>query len=115
MRVPSLLQKLRFLGQAEGDKRTYYVFQGGGDYLVASANGTAALNVTLVARKIPEVIARRFRGREVTTSLLKRASGRPDLFRAPFAPLNALYVMVALGAARKLKKREGRAMVFKIR
>src|SRR5437868_2306331 len=32
-----------------------------------------------------------------------------------FAPLNAFYVMVALGRARKLKKTEGRAMVFQVR
>ena len=40
---------------------------------------------------------------------------RPDLFDDNFSPLNALYTMVALGRAKKLKKRQGRAMVFKIK
>ncbi len=113
MNIRSLLQELTFQGRAQGLKRTYYVFQGTGDYLVASANGRAGLNITVVGRRVPRALSGKFRGREVTTSLLKRKSGR--LLAEPFAPLNALYVMVALGAARKLKKREGRAMVFKIR
>ena len=113
MNIRSLLQGLSFLGRAQGSKRTYYVFQGTRDYLVASANGRTGLNITVVDRKVPQLLSGRFHGREVTTSLLKRKGGR--LFGEPFAPLNALYVMVALGRARKLKKREGRAMVFKIR
>jgi len=36
------------------------------------------------------------------------------LFERYFDRLNALYVMVALRKARKLKKRLGKAMVFKI-
>jgi hypothetical protein len=47
--------------------------------------------------------------------MLAKRSGRPDLFRVPFVPLNSLYVMVSLGRARKLSKQEGRAMVFKIK
>ena len=113
MRLRSLLQDLKWIGQAKGDKRIYSVVQGTSDYLVVSPNGRTNLNVTIVDKRAPETLARRFGGREVTTSLLKRKGGR--LFGEPFAPLNALYVMVALGRARKLKKRAGRAMVFKIR
>ncbi len=115
MRLRSLLQGLKWIGQAKGDKRIYSVFQGAGGYLVVSPNGRTNLNVTLVDKRVPDALARRFGGREVTTSLLKRKSGRRGLLAEPFAPLNALYVMVALGRARKLKKRDGRAMVFKIR
>lgn len=111
MRIPSLLQNLQFIGEAEGDRRTYYVFRGTGGYVVASSNGKADLNVTVVDREILGVIQRRFGGREVTTRLVVQRSRRPDRFAA----LNALYVMVALGAARKLRKRDGKAMVFKIK
>jgi hypothetical protein len=51
----------------------------------------------------------------VTTVRLRKDGRRPDLFGSPFAALNALYVMVGLGRARKLKHREGKAMLFKIR
>ena len=115
MRIPALLQRLEFVGQAEGDRRTYYVFKGNSAYVVASPNGKAALNVSVVDAEVPEVITRRFGGREVTSSTLKHKSHRPDLFGASFAALNGLYAMVALGRARKLKKREGKAMVFRIK
>ena len=115
MRLRSLLQDLKWIGQAKGDKRIYSVVQGTSDYLVVSPNGRTNLNVTIVDKRAPETLARRFGGREVTTSLLKGKLGRRGLLGEPFAPLNALYVMVALGRARKLKKRAGRAMVFKIR
>lgn len=115
MRIPRLLQGLEFVGQAEGDRRTYYVFKGASAYVVASPNGKAALNLSVVDGEVPEVITRRFGGREVTSRSLMHKSRRRDLFGASFAALNALYVMVALGRARKLKKREGKAMVFKIK
>jgi len=40
---------------------------------------------------------------------------RPDLFGDNFSRLNALYTMVALGRAKKLKQRLGKSMVFKIK
>ncbi|MGH9600819.1 MAG: hypothetical protein ACRD24_00405 [Terriglobales bacterium] len=115
MRIPALLQKLEFVGQAEGDRRTYYVFQGSAGYVVASANGPSGLNVSIVGKEFLEAITRRFRGRQVTTSLIVQKSRRPRVLGLRFAALNALYVMVALGAARKLKKHDGKAMVFKIK
>ena len=111
MRIPSLLQNLKFIGEAEGDRRTYYVFQASGGYVVASSNGKAALNITVVDKRVPGVIQRRFGGREVTTRLVVQRSRRLERFAA----MNALYVMVALGAARKLRKRDGKAIVFKIK
>lgn len=115
MRVASVLQKLEFVGQAEGDRRSYFVFKGTKDYVLASPNGDTALNVTLVDQEAPDVIAKRFHGRQVTSAMLVEQGRRPDLFSASFAALNALYVMVGLGRARKLKKRLGRAMLFKIK
>src|SRR5437773_12306492 len=112
MRISTVLQGLHFVGQAEGDRRTYYVFQGEGPYLVASPNVRGGLNVNLVERETPDVLSRRFKGQRVTGSILVRKGRRPDLFGADFAALNALYVMVALGRARKLKKHEGRALVL---
>jgi hypothetical protein len=71
--------------------------------------------VNVVSLGILEIIGRKFRGQELTGPMLAKRSGRPDLFRVPFVPLNSLYVMVSLGRARKLSKQEGRAMVFKIK
>jgi hypothetical protein len=115
MKISSMLQGLRLVGQAEGDRRTYYVYQGDGPYVVASPNDRGGLNVNLVESEAPEAVARRFKGQRVTTNRLMEQGRRPDLFNASFAALNSLYVMVALGRARKLKRREGRALVFSVR
>lgn len=115
MRIPSLLQKLPFVGQAEGERLTYYVFEGNRAYLVVSPNARGGLNMNVVDREAPEVISHQFGGQRVTGKKLVQKGRRPDLFGDNFSRLNALYTMVALGRARKLKKREGRAMVFKIK
>ncbi len=115
MKISKLLESLNFVGQAEGDRLTYYVFQGDGPYLVAAPNDRGGFNVNIVDREAPDVVGRRFKGKRVTGRLLVEQGRRPDLFGAAFAPLNALYVMVALGRARKLKKRDGRALVFTVK
>jgi hypothetical protein len=115
MRISSVLQGLRLIGQAEGDRRTYYVYQGDGPYVVASPNDRGGLNVNVVESEAPDVVARRFKGQRVTSGTLMEQGRRPDLFKASFAALNSLYVMVALGRARKLKKRDGRALLFTVK
>jgi hypothetical protein len=114
MRIPALMTNLEFVGQAEGDRLTYYVFKGPASYLVVSAGSRGGLNVNIVEAEVPGVILGRFGGAQVTSKLLGKAGRRPDLFGEGFGRLNSLYVMVALGKAKKLKKREGKAMVFKI-
>jgi hypothetical protein len=115
MRIPVLFKELQYVGRAEGDRSTYHVFKGGLGYLVIAPNNRGGLNVNVVSLDIPEIIGRKFGGQELTGPMLAKRSGRPDLFRVPFVPLNSLYVMVSLGRARKLSKQEGRAMVFKIK
>ena len=114
MRIPTLMTNLEFVGQAEGDRLTYYVFKGPASYLVVSAGSRGGLNVNIVEAEVPGVIIARFGGQQVTSKLLGKAGRRPDLFSESFGRLNSLYVMVALGKAKKLKKRDGKAMVFKI-
>ena len=115
MRIPTLLNRLPFVGQAEGDRRTYYVFEGNGAYLVVSPNKGGGLTLSVVDQETPGVISRRFSGQRVTGRMLTEKGRRPDLFGDSFSPLNALYTMVALGRARKLKQKMGRATLFKIK
>jgi hypothetical protein len=114
MKIPELFSNIAYVGQAEGDRKTYYVFQGRSRYLVVSPNAQGGFNMNLVDPEAREVIRKRFRGKKVTTRLVSDTARRPDLFPRPLEALNVLYVMVALGDARKLKQREGKAMVFKI-
>ena len=114
MKVSKLFEGVHYSGKAEGDRKTYYIFESDSGYLVVAPSSASRFNLTVVDREVPEVVARAFRGKRVTTSRLREGSRRPDLFNIPFAALNALYAMVGLGRARKLKQREGKAMVFKI-
>lgn len=115
VKIPTLLKQLPFVGQAEGERLTYYVFEGNRAYLVVSPNSRGGLNLNVVDQDTPEVISRRFSGQRVTGQMLVQKGRRPDLFADNFSPLNALYTMVALGRAKKLKQKLGRAMVFKIK
>ncbi len=112
VKIPDYFKDVRYTGRARGARRTYHVFAGSHAYLVVSPNTRGGLNVNPVSRKAPDLISRHFHGRRVTSKRLAKAGGP---FRAAFAPLNALYVMVALGRARKLAIREGRSMVFSIK
>jgi hypothetical protein len=114
MRIPELLTNLEFVGRAEGDRLTYHVFKGRTAYLIVSANSRGGYNLNVVDAKTPNVLLKKFAGEQVTTKLLSRNSRRQDLSGQRFNRLNSLYVMVAIGKAKKLKKREGRSMVFKI-
>jgi hypothetical protein len=107
-----LSRGLPFVGLAEGERLTYYVFEGNGAYLVVSENSRGGLNMNVVDQDAPAVISRRFSGPGTT---LAQRGRRPDLFGDSFSRLNALYTMVALGRAKKLKQRLGRSMVFKIK
>lgn len=115
VKIQALLQKLPFVGLAEGDRLTYYIFEGNGAYLVVSANSRGGFNLNVVDREAPDVILRRFGAQRVTGRMLIQKGRRPDLFSDAFSSLNALYTMVALGRAKKLKQKMGRATVFKVK
>ncbi len=115
MKVSELFSGIRYVGRAEGDRKTYYVFEGHSGYMVVTPSSGSTFNMSVVDSEVPEVVSKAFRKKRVTSVRLKGSNRRPDLFGAPFATLNALYVMVALGRARKLKRREGKAMVFRIK
>lgn len=114
MKIQSLFENLHFVGQAEGDRRTYHVFEGKGAYLLVAANNRDGFNVTGISLEAPGVIQKRFKGKRVTAAMIQDESRRPDLFRSRFEALGALYVLAATRRAKKLKKREGRALIFKV-
>lgn len=114
MRIVDVFRTLEYVGRAEGDRKTYHVFEGPHAYLVVAANTARSYNLNVVDRKAVDLLARRFKGRKVTTGDVARKSGRPKLLGDRFAALNALYAMAATGRAQKLQQRKGRSMVFKI-
>ena len=113
MKISELFDGIRYVGRAEGDKKTYYVFDGTNGYLVIAPTETGYY-MSVVDREVPDVVTHKFKGTSLTAKQLRSRARRPELFSGDFGPLNALYVMVALGRARKLKRRAGKAMIFKI-
>jgi hypothetical protein len=114
MKISELFNGLRYVGHAQGDRNTYHVFDGSSGYLVVAPASAGGFYLSVVKREVPDFVARRFSGGRLTASALNRKARRADLFTDRFQPLLGLYVMVALGRARKLKRREGKAMVFRI-
>jgi hypothetical protein len=115
MRIRALFKDLSYVGQAAGDKKLYHVFENENGFLVVAGNTANAYNVNWVDRKAVDVVHKKFKGRKVTTAKVRQKAGRPALFRDGFTALNTLYAMAATGRATKLRERDGRAMVFKIR
>ncbi len=114
MQPSNLFKGVEYLGQAEGDRKTYSVFHTDNHYLVVGPTSAASYYVTIVDREAPDVITKVFKGEKVTSRRVKDGARRPDLFYSSLAALNALYAMVALRRARKLRRREGKAILFKI-
>jgi len=113
--IKSQFSGLKYAGKAEGDKRDYHVFEGSDTLLVVSARAPRSYNANAIDRRGMDVISRRFRGRKITSGDVMKKAGRRDLFQQRFDALNMLYAMVATGRAQKLRERDGRSIVFKIR
>src|SRR5437660_8235693 len=105
MSIRKMFEGARFVGEARGERQVYYVFSAEAAYIVLAQRSQNNFSITLVKNDAPKAISRRFRGKRVAVKDLK------PLFREYFDRLNALYVMVALGLAKKLKERDGRAML----
>jgi hypothetical protein len=114
VRTSQLFRDIRYVGQAEGVRKTYHVFETSDHYLVVAPNTRGGYNLSVVSLKAPEVISRKFKGQHVTTQIVKKRAKRPDLFGPDFAALSSLYVTVALGRAGKLKRKLGKSLLFKI-
>jgi hypothetical protein len=115
MSIKNLFSGAIFVGEAAGDRQTYFVFSVDAGYIVVARRSRNNFSITLVERDAPQVIARKFKGQRITVKDLKSRGGRADLFGEYFDRLNALYVMVATGRAKKLKEKLGRAMLFKVK
>lgn len=114
MRIRDLFKDLNYVGQAAGDKKLYHVFENEKGFLVVAGNTPNAYNANWVDRKAVEFVRSNFKGRKVTTGKVVQKARRRKLFSGGFVALNTLYAMAAAGRAKKLKERDGRAMVFKV-
>lgn len=114
MRLAGLFKGVRYIGVAKGNRKTYSLFETDSHYLVLGPSRDGYY-LNLVNRRAPGLIAKAFSGRKVTTKQVSQRLKTSTLLPDRLAALSALYVMVALGRAQKLKQRQGKAFVFKIK
>ena len=114
MRLAGLFKGVRYIGVAKGNRKTYSLFETDSHYLVLGPSRDGYY-LNLVNRRAPGLIAKGFSGRKVTTKQVSQRLKTSTLLPDRLAALSALYVMVALGRAQKLKQRQGKAFVFKIK
>lgn len=102
MNVKQVLSELRYVGEAEGVRHTYYVFQGHKHYLVLSFKkaDAAAGNFNVVEADAVSYVEGKFGGvKGLTAKRLLEESRRTRHIKDRFAALNVLYVLVAAGKA----------------
>ena len=98
MKVREVLSELRYVGEAQGVRQTYHVFQGHQHYLVMSfkKDDAATGNFNIVGAEAVTFVENKFRGAKgLTSKQLFEDSKRTRHFKDRFVALNVLYVLVA--------------------
>ena len=102
MKVKEILSELRYVGEAQGVRQTYHVFQGHQHFLVMSfkKDGAATGNFNIVEADAVGYVEGKYRGvKGLTAKQLFEDSKRTKHFKDRFVALNVLYVLVAAGKA----------------
>ena len=118
MNIRSLAKGLRYRGEAEGKRQTYYVFEGSGLYFVISfkKDDPSAGNFNVVESDAAHYLARKFSGEKgVTAQVMFDLSHKTRHFASHLDLLKALYVLVATKRARVDNRFKSRALYFNIK
>jgi hypothetical protein len=116
MNIRSLARGLRYCGTATGKRQTYYVFESGKGYVVMSASRTkrASGYFNLVSRSAVERVRRSYAGKQDVTAKALAARSRGAGMSGALQALNVLYVLVALGAAKRDDRYQDQRLHFNI-
>jgi hypothetical protein len=115
MNVKRLVQGLSYVGEADGKRQTYHVFQGAEAFFVLSFSRSKpnAGNFNVVKPDAVEYVRTRFAGSHaVTTNDVVARAKRSRHVRTSLAALNILYVLVATGDASVDTRRAGPKLYF---
>jgi hypothetical protein len=116
MNIQNLAKGLKYRGRAAGKRQTYYVFESGNAWVVMSASRTkrASGYFNLVSRAAVERIRRSYAGRQDVTAKALAARSRGAGVRDALQALNVLYVLVAIGAAKRDDRYQDQRLHFNI-
>ncbi len=118
MNVKNLTSGLRYRGDAEGKRQTYYVFEGRGYYFVLSfkKDGSNAGNFNVIDTEAAEYVQKKFADRSgITSKEVYAASHKARYFANELEALNVLYILVAIGRAKVDKRYKSLALYFNIK
>ncbi len=102
MKPQEAVADLRFQGEAQGRRQTYYVFRGRHHFLVLSLkkDDPAAGNFNIISSETVDYAREKFAGKKgITAKQVYEESRRTRRFKDRFSALNTLYILAALGEA----------------
>jgi len=118
MNVKTLTKGLRFKGDAEGKRQTYYVFEGSGYYFVLSfkKNNQNAGYFNVIDSEAADFVQKKFGGMAgITCKDVINGSHKTRYFSKELDALNVLYVLVATKRARVDKRHKSKSLYFNIK
>jgi hypothetical protein len=115
MDIKSLAKGLAYVGEAQGKRQTYYIFEGRKHFFVMSFSRAKrnAGNFNIVSPEAVAYVRKRFAGaRGLTSQDVVKRSRRPRLIRTALEALNILYILVATGEAKVDQRRQATPQLF---
>ena len=115
MDIKSLAKGLAYVGEAQGKRQTYYIFEGRKHFFVMSFSRAKrnAGNFNIVSIEAVAYVRKRFAGaRGLTSQDVVKRSKRPRLIRTALEALNILYILVATGEAKVDQRRQSTPQLF---
>jgi hypothetical protein len=116
MNIRSLAKGLRYCGVAAGKRQTYFVFESAAGYVVMSASRSkrASGYFNLVRRDAVNRIRKSYAGKQDVTAKQIATRSRGAGIASSLQALNVLYVLVAIGAAKRDDRYQDTRLHFNI-
>lgn len=118
MEARSVLEGLKYVGEVESSRQTYFVYKGGDHYVLLSASMSRERsgNIGIVKAEAADYVWKLFAGQTGVTKndVVKRAK-RPTLIHNDWDALNTLYVLCACDRATIDHRFKRQALHFSIR
>ena len=117
MNIRSLSAGLSFRGKVDGQRQSYYVFEGPKLYLIFSFSRSKpkAGDFNAVDLEAVKYVGRLIKGRQgVTSQSLVKRSRKPKYIGSALEALNILYVLVATGRAKIDRRFKTKQLFFNI-
>lgn len=117
MKLKNMLAGMTFCGEVRASRRSYTVFRNKSGYVLSSQKSGSIWqgDFVIVKEKAVEYLANRLKGQKgLTSSLIRNRTRTSPFARDHFDVLHGIYVLVALGRAKKDMRFKKRAIHFNV-